>query len=267
MKVVECVLVRRVAYHVLVIIAACSCGFTQDANTATVGARIVVTLPDNIPPESIWVRYALYAPEGGGGGTMAGETLKTDAHSQLYISTMYGGAQAQHAKVAIYAPGCQFVTYDLDLSSDSDFKTKFQCEPLPTKIVHGFLSPEQFPNPIDRAEKKLDIQGYLDGRWVCDFFLQMRGGSCLGSVIPLRTLGELDLANKGIFELTIPDFTRDPVFGRFASHGKFGVIELALEEKKFGRGLGTIKADDNLDLGLNVQANYPNPVMFTTVHH
>ena len=54
--------------------------------------------------------------------------------------------------------------------------------------------------------------------------LRVEAGSCLGSAIPLGTVGQLDPARKGIFEMTIPDFTRDPVFGKFARQEKFGVI-------------------------------------------
>jgi len=163
--------------------------------------------------------------------------------------------------------------YDLDLSSDSEITKQFQCDPLPSKTVHGFLRPEEIPRNIGLAEKKLDIAGYLDGNWVCEFFFQplpestIEAGSCLGSDIPLGTVGQLDPARKGIFEMTIPDFTRDPVFGKFARQGKFGVIELALKEKKIGRSLGTIKADNSPELGLNVQDEYRDPVTFTTVRH
>jgi hypothetical protein len=265
---------RRVAYSLLVTVAAGVCGFTQEAGNAVLGPRIVINLPDNIPPEVVWVRYTLYGPEGSGGRISRGDTLKAESNSRHYISALFGGAPAQHAKVVIYASGCRFATYDLDVGSVSDITEQFQCDPLPTKTVHGFLRPDEIPTNIDPAEKKLDIAGYLDGGWVCDFFLQLRrestiieAGSCLGSDIPLGTLGELDLARKGIFEITIPDFTCDPVLGRFARQGEFGVIELALKEKRIGRSLGTIKADNSPKLGLNVQDKYLDPVIFTTVHH
>ncbi len=151
---------------------------------------------------------------------------------------------------------------------------RFQCDPLPTKVVHGFIPPDEIPPNVDPADKKLDIAGYLDGNWVCEFFLRSRreativeAGSCLGSDIPLGTLGELDRATNGFFAITIPNFARDPVFEEFARQGKFGVIELLLREKRFGRGLGTIKASDRPELGLNVQVEYRDPVTFTTVHH
>jgi len=119
----------------------------------------------------------------------------------------------------------------------------------------------------------VDIAAYEDGDWVCRFFFQPRpeatiiqSGSCLGSEIPLGTVGEIDPARGGNFEITLPDFTRDPVFDKFGEHGKFGVIDLALREKKIGRVLATIKPEDGPDRGLNVQDEYREPLTFTTGH-
>lgn len=256
---------RRVAYHLLVIAAAGVCGFTQEPGSVAAGPRIVIDLPDNIPPETVWVRYALYGPEGSGGRISSGEKLKSES-PHYYISALFGGSPARHAKVVMYAPGCQFAKYDLDLSGDSDTTTQFQCDTLPTKAIRGFLHPDEIPSNTVLAEKKLDIAGYLDGDWVCEFFLQQTGGSCLGSDIPLGMVGELDPALHGFFDMTIPDFTFDPVFGTFARHGKFGVIRLPLKEKQIGRGLGTITAEKGPQFGLNVQRDYSDPVTFTRVH-
>jgi len=93
----------------------------------------------------------------------------------------------------------------------------------------------------------------------------IEAGSCLSSAIPLGTLGQIDPAQNGAFEITFPDFTRDPVFDKFVSGVKFGVIQLALQEKKIGRTLATITANDALEFGLNVQAEYRDPVIFAAV--
>jgi hypothetical protein len=265
---------KRIALPLLVICAAHACGFAQMAPSAAAAPRIIIELPDDLPPETVWVRYALYGPDGSGGKISRGETLRAESNSRHYFAALFGGAHAQYARFVIYAPGCQFAMYDLELGSDSDITKQFECDPLPTKRVHGFIPPNEIPPNIDLAGKKLDIAGDLDGNWVCEFFFRPRrettvieAGSCLGSDIPLGTLGELDRAGNGFFEIAIPNFTRDPVFEKFARQGKFGVIELPLKEKGFGRGLGTMKAADGPELGLNVQVEYHDPVIFTTVHH
>jgi hypothetical protein len=263
----------RIITSLFVIVLASGASFTQSVPAlVTAAPHIVVNLPAHIAPEAVWVRYVLYGPEGSG-RISGGSTLKLEPKSRHYdIVAVLGGAPAWHAKLVMYAPGCQFATYDLDLTSGSDITEQFQCEPLSTKTLHGFLPPKDIPSNTYFAEKKLDVIGYLDGDWVCRSFLQqphgaaiIEAGSCLGSVIPLGTVGQIDPARGGVFEMTFPDFTRDPVFGKFGSSGKFGVIQLALKEKKTGRTLTTITANDAPEFGLNVQGEYREPVVFTPV--
>jgi hypothetical protein len=51
----------------------------------------------------------------------------------------------------------------------------------------------------------------------------------------------------GDFDITIPDFTRDPLFkgpGDASGFGNFGLIEFVLRDKKIGRGLASIKSEN-----------------------
>jgi hypothetical protein len=109
-----------------------------------------------------------------------------------------------------------------------------QCDSLASKTVHGFLPPAQKPSSAFPAERKLVISGELEPDWVCNFFLQQRrgaaiiiAGSCLSAGIPLGKIGDLDPMDGGAFEMTIPDFTRDPLFnctGDVPRFGTFGEI-------------------------------------------
>jgi len=264
---------RRIAYPIFLIVAAYTAGFAQNPGTASIAPRITIYVPGHIPAEVVWMRYAMYGQEGSGARISQGEMLKAEPNFRHYISAVFGGAPARYAKIVIYAPGCQFAAYDLDLESGSDITEQFRCDSLPTRTVHGFMRPGKIPSNTYLAEKKLDIAAYEDGSWVCRFFFQPRPeatiiqvGSCLGSEIPLGTVGEIDPARGGNFEITIPDFTRDPVFDKFGEHGKFGVIDLALREKKIGRVLATIKPEDGPERGLNVQDEYRELLTFTTGH-
>lgn len=264
---------RQIAYLLLVIAAASPSGFTQNPISIAVAPQIVISLPADIPPEVVWMRYALYGPQGSGGGGRRGETLTPKPNRRHSISATFAGAPARYAKIVMYAPGCQFVTYDLDLESGSDITEQFQCVPLPSRKIRGFIPPNKIPSNRFLPEKKLDIAAYEDGTWVCRFVLQHRredaiieAGSCLGSDIPLGKVGEIDTARDGNFEITIPDFTRDPVFDRFAEHRNFGVIELGLREKVIGHRLGSIKPLDGDNFGLNIQVDYQEPIMFTTAN-
>jgi hypothetical protein len=233
--------------------------------------RITVSLPDNIPAEAVWLRSALYGRAGG--RISRGERLTSEPNARHHeIAAVVGGTPAQEAKVVIFVPGCQFGVYDVDIER-SDLAREFRCEPLPSKTVHGFLDPKKIPSNTYYAEKKLDITGYFTADWICDFFLQPRrsasnteAGSCLNSGISLGTVGQLDPAEGGTFTITIPDFTRDPVFDKFGKN-RIGVIQLALTEKNIPHTLATIKAGDATESGLDVRVEYRDPVVFTPVRH
>jgi hypothetical protein len=134
--------------------------------------------------------------------------------------------------------------------------------------LHGFLPPAQIPSKFS-VEKELAVLAELEPDWVCDFFLQDAGGSCLGADIPLGAVGKFDPARGGAFEITIPDFTRDPLFkgiGDASWFGDFGVILLGLQEKKIGRGWWGIKPEKaGPKSGLNIESEYANAVKFTSV--
>lgn len=58
---------KRSVLLLLVICAALTCAFTQVVGTSAAVPQIIIDLPDNIPPEAVWLRYALYGPAGSGG--------------------------------------------------------------------------------------------------------------------------------------------------------------------------------------------------------
>jgi hypothetical protein len=256
----------RIIGLLIAIVVATACAFPQDAGTpAPAVPRILIELPDNIPSDAVWIRYILRGPGS------SGAIVKREPNLRRYvIDASIGVKPAQHAKIVVYAPGCRFKAYTIDLDAPSDVSEHFRCDSLPSKTVHGFLPPAQIPTSIIfPAEKTLVISGELEPDWVCDFFLQPMGGSCLGAGISLGRIGDLDPANGSAFEITIPDFTRDPVFhstGDVPWLGNFGVIVLVLRDQKIGRIVGGIKpVNAGPESGLNIENEYPNPVNFYDV--
>jgi hypothetical protein len=183
----------------IVIVVASDCGFTQDAYTPA-APRILIELPDNIPSDAVWIRYLLSGP-GNSGSAIA--ILKPEPSLRQYvINATFGDKPAAYAKIVVYARGCQFNTHTIEFDDASDVSKHFECDPLPGKIVHGFLPPAQIPSSIS-AEKKLEISGELEPDWVCDFLLEQRRdtdiirvGSCLGASISLGGVGDLDLRGR-----------------------------------------------------------------------
>jgi hypothetical protein len=224
--------------------------------------RVTINLPDNVPANAVWIRYALYGKNGG--RIERGDTLKL-APAVRHFDVV--ASLGEEARIVVYAPGCRFAVYDVTI--EADVVEQFRCEPLPTKTVHGFINPKEIPSNAFSAGKRLDVTGYFTADWVCDLFLQPRrgdnigGGSCLGSGMRLGTIGQLDPVDGGKFDITMPDFTRDPVFEKFPKH--FGVIQLSLKEKHIDRTMVAIKAADTPESGLNIQSLYRDPVVFTRI--
>jgi hypothetical protein len=233
-------------------------------------AKITVSLPDNIPSETVTIRYLLIGTD----GTGASGSVKPEAGVRSYtIEAVMGGIPARQAKLVMYAPGCQSKSLKLDLQG-SVVEQLFECDQLPTKIVHGFISPGQIPHGLVPGENTLDIVAELEANWICNFFLRQESsaftgssGSCLVPSIGLGTVGVLDPANNGNFEITIPDFGLDPSYADSSavSGHDFGIIELSLRDHLTQRPLRGIMPIGSTASGLKVEPDYPDPVMFTAV--
>ena len=244
---------------ILTVLAGGSC-FAQKESSAPTAPRIIIKLPDNLAPEAVWVRYMVDRR------ISRGERMHVDGDTRQYVilGVRSESGQPENVKVVLYSPGCEFKTYDIDMVG-RDVEERFQCDPLPTKVLRGFIAPSEIPRAIYYAlERRLDIAGDLEANWICTYFLQQKGGSCLVSSVPLGMLGTLDPADRGVFQFTVPDFSRDPAFKRF-HEGRSDKIEMVLKDKNVEAPVGVIWPKDTSlgQRGLNIQADYPNEITFT----
>jgi hypothetical protein len=255
--------VRSTLVRILILIAIGWTHCFSQQNDGPKAPRIIIKLPDNVAPGSVWIRYLVDRR------ISRGEPIRVQGDSREYLILRPRGpdGQPENVKIVLYSSGCKFKIYDLALVGVSDLEEPFQCDPLPTKTLRGFISPNEIPRATYSAtEKRLDVAGELEADWICSFFLQPNGGSCLGSGVPLGRVGILDPAEGGRFEITIPDFSRDPSF-KLATGWKseFGTIEMGLHDRTVGVVLGGIMPMDST-LGrraLIVQADYPDTIVFT----
>ena len=158
----------RILSLLTVMVVANVCAFAQVARTlAATLPRILIELPDSIRSEVVWIRYSLTGP--GSNGAI----VKQETNLRRYvIDAIIEGEPAQQAKIVVYAPGCQFKAYAIDLDGVSDVSVRFQCDSLPSRTVHGFLDPAQILSGKLPAEKDLVISADFEPDWVCHFFLQ-----------------------------------------------------------------------------------------------
>jgi len=220
--------------------------------------RVTFTWREDATPQTTiyeW-RSSGYGCGGGGGG----------GGGQYILGGLCGDGPIRHAKVAIYASGCQSEKLDFDLPASEITKT-LQCEPLPNQTLRGFIPPDQIPRvPLDQGPvlRPLEIFADLETRWMHEF---LNGPSKYNEDhVSLRTVGVIDPARNGDFEITIPDFSSDPSFSSYAASGRnYGLIKFRLYEKTSGMNLGTIVPIDSLEPGLKVEAEYPDTVVFKVV--
>jgi hypothetical protein len=97
------VVCTRIIGLLIAIVVANACAFSQDVGPPAAPApRILIELPDNIPSDSVWIRYLLSDP-----GSSA-EIVKREPNLRRYvIDARIGLKPARHAKIVIYAVGCQ----------------------------------------------------------------------------------------------------------------------------------------------------------------
>jgi len=227
--------------------------------------RIFVKLPESISSDKVAICYLLKAQQGRTGPVKPQQNVR-----QYIITARVGGQPAQSATIYVYSPGCQFQVYDFELSGKSDVEQQFECVVLPKKSIHGFILPTEIPLNFFSQRTKLDVWGELKANWICnDAFRRVEGGgSCGVPSIPLGKLGMLDPFNDGNFELIVPDFTKDPIFKSHTqgSAVSFGFIALSLKDRQVGRTVGTLASTDidSPKRGLDIEPNYPDPVVFTS---
>jgi hypothetical protein len=238
--------------------------FAQTAVRSPTAPRLILRLPANIAPDNVWIRYLVDRR------ISRGERLELEGNSREYVIRRVRSAEGQpeNVKIVLYSPGCEFKVYDLNLVGDSDVEKRFQCDPLPVKKLHAFISATEIPRTLYYAiDKKVDVVGDLEANWICSFFLGPTGGSCLGSAVPLGIVGTIDPADGGKFEITIPDLNLDPAFKHASQQeSDFDVIEMLLYHR-VGVAFGAIKPKGSTSPtpGLKVWAEYPDPIVFTKV--
>lgn len=256
---------RMVASILFAVIAATGSSLSQESSGRTKSVpRATFTWPDDATPQIVIYEVAAWNSNGSCGGGSSGSY--SGQGKQVVVGALCGTGSVQHANLAIYASGCQSKRFYLDLTG-SVVSERLQCDPLPNKTLRGFIPPDQIPRvPLDQGPvlRQLEIFADLETGWMRDF---LYGPSEHNEEnISLKTVGVIDPARNGDFEITVPDFSRDPSFASYAASGRnYGLIKLRLYDANSGMNLGTIVPLDGLEPGLKVQPEYADTVVFKVV--
>jgi hypothetical protein len=217
------------------------------ANSATV----TISLPANIPSETVQIRYFLIGSFGGYGGYMEPK----QELSAYEIEASKDGEPASSIKIIVYAAGCRFQTFDPDLSPLTASKQRFVCESLPQTRISG-----QIPDELMRGENAQLSVHYM-AFWANTFF-----GIKDGMVPDFQLVTATPDAN-GHFLLDIPDFSADTT----ASSTQGGAsLSFRLRDSKTGNAFDL--KPERLEFRtetqqLKVLPVYPGGVKFTDPRH
>jgi len=95
----------------------------NSANSPTVS----ISLPANIPSETVQIRYFLIGSFGGYGSFI--EPRPNQRDYEIDASTERRAADS--VKILVYATGCEIQTFDLELTRSPNPKVRFVCDVLP----------------------------------------------------------------------------------------------------------------------------------------
>jgi hypothetical protein len=170
------------------------CGVVSSALPGRGAATPLITikLAPEIHSEDVNIAYYLYGEFGAAGAT---STPVQNVHS-YEIKPLYEGKLASSIKGVIYASGCEFDTFEADISGDEAIEKSYQCIALPSVSLAGHIVQNRaFRN------KNLEVVVVYLGYWECTFF------ELPDCQVPQIQLVRAPVDENGDFEATFTDFS------------------------------------------------------------
>jgi hypothetical protein len=233
--------------------------------------RVFLNLPKDLRSEDIFIRYQIITDKG-----RDAQLIRPHPGVHQYVLPLASslGGKPQLANIVVYSPGCQFKIYVVDISGPADPAEDFLCETLPTKHMMATLPAAEIPkNILYKVNPSVEVIGYLDGDWICSYFLRIRPdneqmlvGSCLGTPVFLGVMGVINPTENGSFQLDIPDFTRDPTYKDFGRRN-YGSMAFLLRDPTAARIRGLLRVEsaaDGEDYHIPVDKSFSGAVSFST---
>jgi len=154
---------------------------------------VSLSLPADIPSETVQIHYFMTGSFGGYGGPVEVKPNQTDYE----IDASAEGNPANSIKILVYAPGCKVQILDLDLTEARNPKVRFDCEALSQIRIDG-----QIPRDLMRYENaELNVR-YM-AFWASRFF-----GIADGPVTEFQVASATPDPD-GNFRVDVPDFGAD----------------------------------------------------------
>jgi hypothetical protein len=204
--------------------------------------KISLTLPSDIPSETVQISYFMIGPFGG-----YGDLVRTEKGRSTYdVVASVDGKAAASVKVIAYLPGCEIATLEIPMQGTT-LSRPLSCKLLGRILLRGQISPVSIAQDYQPAEVEVD---YL-AMWDHQFFGIMDGPVTslhVATVIP---------DEKGQFEVAVPDFGRQTNLDE-------GEFQFILRQTTTGNIIAFLKptSEDRGDIGLKVRPSYPPITQF-----
>ena len=231
----------RSILRIALLVAAAAPAMGQDSASRQ-APKISLTLPSNIPSETVQINYFMIGPFGG-----YGDFVRTENGRTTYdVVASVDGKAAANVKVIAYLPGCEIATLEIPIKGTT-LSRPLSCKLLGRILLRGQISPisiiQDYPPP------KVEVD-YL-AMWDHQFFGIMDG--------PVTSLHVATVVpdEKGQFEVAVPDFSKQTNLGE-------GEFQLILRQTTTGNIIAFLKAtsEDRDDVGLKVRPSYPQVTQF-----
>jgi hypothetical protein len=211
---------------------------------------VTVTFPAQLQTKSVEAWYYLRGPFGGYGTNTSDQT----GQNPIKISADVEGRPADNIKLVVYATGCEFQTFDVDLTRDSHPTLRFEC----VEVTWVFLSGQIQPVELVR-NRKTRIAFMYSGFWKAYFF---HLGESLDS--PYK-IAEATPDSDGKFHVQLPYFG-----GMAAPDPKLLIAGLGVELVD-GETVTRLRPKDRAFMSeiceLQIRKSYPDNLEFVQDKH
>lgn len=211
---------------------------------------VSISLPADVPSETVQISYFLRGPFGGYGDYVA---PRTGVHS-YDLPTSVEGKAATEIRMIVYASGCEIQQFVLPLTEHSRVSQEFQCERAETVRLSGKIAPTALVSD-NNAELVVTYMAY----WAHGFY-----GITDGFVTRFHLATASPDAN-GMFQVELPYFSVD---SKASSSKQRASFRLMLRDAKtwnlIASNLEPEKQELRLEVhGLRIRSHYPDDLTFT----
>jgi hypothetical protein len=237
------------AFATLLVIGVLQPLSSQTPSRPETSPSVSLSLPRNMPSETVQIIYFMVGPFGGYGGNTG---QRSGLHSYEIAASVEGKA-ATEIRMIVYAPGCEIQTFVVPLVDDSRVNRKFECQPVRSVLLSGQI----VPNELIQDKHAELIVTYM-AFWSHQFF-----GIADGAVAEFR-LATASPDMNGMFQVDLPLFSADDLASSSQSRAS---LRLTLRDSKTLNHIASNLEPELLehrseDHGLRIQSYYPNGLKF-----